>query len=118
MSEEPIDVRRLRLAKNQALFRSVNERVATISERFSTVNPVNFVCECAIHDCGASVELSRDEYEAIRRQATRFFVLPGHVFPEVETVVEDHGDYVVVEKFGSAGRVAIATESRGASESG
>jgi hypothetical protein len=38
------------------------------------------------------------EYEAIRAEPTRFFVVPGHERPEIESVVERHGAYLVVEK--------------------
>jgi hypothetical protein len=103
------EARQVRLGKNQALFRSVNERVDRISEDQATHGPVNFICECALPECGSSIELTHGEYEAIREDPTRFFVLPGHVFPEVEDVVEDRGRYVIVEKFGAGGRVAHAT---------
>jgi len=38
------------------------------------------------------------EYQAIRAEATRFAVLPGHELPEVESVVKRHPTYLVVEK--------------------
>jgi hypothetical protein len=112
MSSDSSDFRHVRLARNQTLFRSVNERVEKVVHRFSADAPVGFVCECAIQDCTSHIELARDEYEGIRLNATHFFVLPDHVFPEVETVVEDRGHYVIVEKFGVGGRVAAATDTR------
>ena len=111
MSNGSLDERQTRLAKNQALFRSVNERVEKISDQQTTHGPINFICECANPDCGATIELSHGEYEAIRRNPTHFFVLSDHVYPEVENVVDDRGRYVVVEKFGAGGRVAEATSS-------
>ena len=36
--------------------------------------------------------------QAIRAEPTRFGVLPAHELPEVESVVERHPTYVVVEK--------------------
>jgi hypothetical protein len=45
----------------------------------------------------------------VREQPRRFFVLPGHQDPQLERVVETHGDYLVVEKTGEAGEVAERT---------
>jgi hypothetical protein len=113
MSLESLEVRQVRLAKNQSLFREVNERVEAVLLKFPAERrPVGFVCECALDDCSSYIELARDEYEAIRMDPTHFFVLPGHVFPEVERVVEDRGAYVIVEKFGAGGRVAAGTDPR------
>jgi hypothetical protein len=103
------EARQARLGKNQSHFRSVNERVEKISEQQTTHGPVVFICECANPECGASIELMLGEYEAIRQDPTHFFVLPGHVFSEVESVVDDRGRYVVVEKFGGGRRVAETT---------
>jgi hypothetical protein len=44
-----------------------------------------------------------------------FTVAPGHVYPDVERVVETDGlgnRYEVVEKFGEAGALAVALDSR------
>jgi hypothetical protein len=49
------------------------------------------------------------DYEAIRANPRRFFVLPDHVFPEAEEVVGQEEGYVIVEKVGAAGRVAEAS---------
>jgi hypothetical protein len=89
MDGESLEARQLRLGKNQVLFRSVNEQVEKISEESNTAGPTGFICECAIPGCGSHVELALGEYEAIRRNPAHFFVLPDHVFPEVEIVVED-----------------------------
>jgi hypothetical protein len=53
-----------------------------------------------------------DEYEAIREHPARFPVLPGHELPDVETVVETHERYLVVEKQGTARDVAIEHDKR------
>jgi len=112
MSEGSIEVRQVRLAQNQSLFRSVNERVGKVVQKLSANAPVSFMCECAIVECARQIELGHEEYEAIRQNPARFFVRPDHVFPEVEVVVEYRGQYVVVEKFGIGGRVATAADRR------
>jgi hypothetical protein len=114
MPDESLEVRQVRLAQNQTLFREVNERVESILVKFAADGPVGFVCECAIEDCSNHIELTRDEYEAVRTNPTHFFVLRDHVFPEVEVIVDDRDTYVVVEKIGAGGRIARAKDARSA----
>jgi hypothetical protein len=42
--------------------------------------------------------MSVGEYEALRKDGTRFAVVPGHEVPDIERVVERHQAYWVVEK--------------------
>ena len=103
----------LGLASTEALTRSLNERVAHIFETSETFGPLNFMCECGIFDCGERIELTANEYEAIRLEPTHFFVHPDHVVYAIEFVVLEHADsYAIVEKIGAAGRLAIATDPR------
>ena len=107
----------LRLASHEALTRSLNDRVAHIFENFETFGPLNFLCECGVYDCGERIELSADEYEAIRSEPTHFFVHPDHVFYAIESVVFDYaGGHAVVEKVGAAAGLAIATDPRADTE--
>jgi hypothetical protein len=91
-----------RLAKNETLFREVNERVAEVAMNFVEVetrsDPVEFACECGRADCTEPIAMTLVEYEAARTEPTRFVVVPGHEQPEIETVVERHPTYLVVEK--------------------
>jgi hypothetical protein len=85
-----------RLAKNQALFREVNERINEI--RPDTLGFVEFICECSDEGCSESVAMRADEYEEVRSGPDRFFVAPGHETVAVENVVEDHGRFLVIQK--------------------
>ncbi|HWT22078.1 MAG TPA: hypothetical protein VN213_01090 [Solirubrobacteraceae bacterium] len=87
------------LAANQALFRAINERVAAFPENREApeAEPLMFYCECGDADCFERVRLTRAEYEAIREDAAHFAVIPGHVFPGAEHVVEAFERYTVVE---------------------
>ena len=106
-----------RLANNKALIRSLNQRVAVISETFETFGSLRFMCECGIYACRKRIELTAGEYEAIRSEPTHFLVHPDHVLYALEVVVLDSGSYVVVEKrLSGAARLAIATDPRDASE--
>ena len=63
-------------------------------------------------DCAHLVDLTPKEYEHVRADPRRFFVLRGHEIPDVETVVEQHAGYVVVEKRDEAGEAAEARDPR------
>jgi hypothetical protein len=109
-SQDPRQIRALRAGKNQALFRSVNERIeglVTNGDGF-----VEFVCECADEDCTERVSLSVAEYERVRSEPTYFVVAPGHVVHDVERVVVADDRYFVVGKEGEAARVAIVADER------
>jgi hypothetical protein len=114
--EGSLEARQARLAKNQALFRSVNEQVEQFAEKHKLDDAINFLCECASPDCGEQIEIAHDEYEAVRQEPRRFLVLAGHIFPEVEIVVEERNDYVIVEKYGAGGELAAAVDPRGSTE--
>ena len=70
-------------------------------------------CECARLGCNRLIELSVHEYEEIRANPRRFVLIPGHEFPDIETVVESRGGYIIVEKRDLAGEVAEAHDPRG-----
>lgn len=87
----------VRIAKTEAFFRNVNERIAESAERFSS-GEAEFVCECHDQACVERVEVPLDEYEAVRDKATRFILLPGHEDERVERIVERRPRYRIVEK--------------------
>jgi len=102
-----------RAARNEALFRRVNERLEDVNEGFQLVSDdAEFVCECSSIDCAERIHMPLSRYEALRSVATHFVVKPDHVLPEEERVVERHGDYMVVEKFGHAGERARELDPR------
>jgi hypothetical protein len=92
--------RERRLARNETLYRDVNERVSEVAEQFEAEPdmPIGFICECGAADCTEPIALTLADYEAIRAEPTRFAVVPGHELPEVERVVGRHPAYFVVEK--------------------
>jgi hypothetical protein len=107
--------RAVRAARNQSLFREINERVKQLNEGFSLVLPIGeWICECADDACVQRIEVSAQEYEAVRDNGTHFLVAPGdeHVFLDVERITERSDRYWVVEKFGKAGEVADGVDPR------
>lgn len=114
VDHEPMKVR---IAKNEALFRAVNETIELKAESIGVgADPVPFVCECPDPSCTEIVELTLVEYEEVRTGPTRFFVLPGHealaVQANAAVVVEEREGVCIDEKIGIAGEVAAALHGK------
>src|SRR4051812_12606451 len=110
MSESvELDVRRERAAKNQSLFREVNERIGELS---GSATLSTFVCECTDEACDQRLPLTREEYERIRSDSNSFFVVRGHEIDEIEQIVAVAKQYVVVAKLGRGGAVADGLDPR------
>ena len=110
MSESSdIEMRRERAAKNQALFREVNERIEELSKpAYSRA----FICECCNVECNQTLAITIEEYERMRSDGNRFAVLPGHEDRDVEDVVEATERYLIVAKLGSGGTLAEQLDPR------
>jgi hypothetical protein len=93
-----VDERREEIAKTEALFRDVNERIAEASDRFDAPE-AEFMCECSDPACVERIEVPLAEYEEVREEPTQFLLDPQHVKPEVERIVDRRRGYAIVEKF-------------------
>jgi hypothetical protein len=114
-TENGHDERAARAARNQALYREVNERVEAINAAFDGLLPLgDWICECANESCTGRLSLTHEEYETLRTNGTRFAVLADdeHVFPDVERVVERYERYWIVEKMGVAAEVTAKVDPR------
>jgi hypothetical protein len=89
-------------AQNEEVFRSINKRIEEGAKQHGVEQPLPFHCECATEACIETIELLPAEYDRIASHKARFVVVPGHEQRSVETVIEDHSAYVVVEKTGEA----------------
>jgi hypothetical protein len=112
--DDALAARQVRLANNQALYRSVNEQLQAINEAFDAVVGIGgeWICECADAECTGTVSAALYEYEAIRLNPRTFIVYPGHVYPEAERVVDQNERFAIVEKIELAGEVAAKTDLR------
>src|SRR5579859_293494 len=71
-----------RRAKNEVLFRTVNEAIEQQALRFGGIDDeYEFVCECSAIDCVERVALTLRQYEQIRADGTRFVLVAGHADP-------------------------------------
>jgi hypothetical protein len=100
-----------RVARNEALFREVNERIRDVNEGLN--DPSDYLCECGDAECEEHVMLTPAEYEEVRRDATHFAIAPGHAVPDVERVIADRKRFAVVEKTDpEVARVAVEEDPR------
>jgi hypothetical protein len=114
-----MEARDSRLAKNEAVFREVNERVIEIKNSLApdprgreTID--GLICECSDPGCLERVgPLTISEYEAVRADARRFIIAANHQALDVESVVEMNSKYWTVEKReGVPAEVARARDPR------
>jgi hypothetical protein len=90
-----------RQARNEALIRDVNQQQAVLDAQTAwaaSEHLFDFICECGDTRCDSRIEMTLDEYERVRQQDDRFAVTPGHENEEIETVVERHPRFLIVDK--------------------
>jgi hypothetical protein len=104
-----------RIAKNEALFREVNERIAELKSPqidAPSTEAVRFLCECGDAECLAEVMLYLPEYEAVRSDPTHFVVAKGHGSPDVEFVAAETDRFQIVRKEPEEAAIAQQTDPR------
>ncbi len=107
-----------RIARNEAIFRDANERIVERVDALGLSGQTVYLCECGDERCSHALTLTREEYESVRADPTRFVVAPGHAMPWAERVIEETERFAVVEKFGVGRDVALAEAARGRVERG
>lgn len=105
--------RQERRAKNESLFRNVNEQIADLRQTLVASEPTHFVCECDDLGCKDRFVLAMSEYEHVRADPTTFVVVPGHEDPSVEEVIAERKGFNIVRKHpGAPARVATEDAPR------
>lgn len=104
--------RKRRIGENEAIFRSVNEQVRTLTATLTTsARTMKIVCECGARSCTDQFEIATAAYSRIRADSTLFVVKPGHDLPETETVVAKNEIFWTVQKDpGVPSAIARATD--------
>jgi hypothetical protein len=111
------DERDVRAAKNESLFREINERVEDLNadfDAFAALAPPEWVCECSDLQCTEQVAMSVADYEHVRENGTHFLVAVGHERAGVDRIIESGDAYTVVRKVGVAGEIAKRRDPRAA----
>jgi hypothetical protein len=101
--------RNARFARNEAIFREVNER---IEELTPSDESLEILCECGNPDCREPLRVSVADYERVRQEPTNFLVAPGHAIPAIEEVVDGAQGFEVVRKLAEEGELARKTDPR------
>ena len=102
-----------RVARNETLFREVNERIKQVNVGLATVEATDYLCECGDEGCTDPISLTMAEYEAVRAEPTHFAVVSGHVAPDIEQLVARTSRYSIVAKTDpDAVKVAVAEDPR------
>ena len=109
MTSTSDDGSRERAAKNESVFRSLNEQIESLD---TSATFVTFVCECLDLACEEPVPLTLEEYEHVRADPNRFVVLPGHEVLRVDEIVEQNDRYLLVRKRGAGADVAEVLDPR------
>ena len=108
-----VESRQERAARNESLFRDVNERIGSTATEASPMF-TEFMCECADASCFEHVSLTSEEYSSVRNMGPVYFILkPGHDDADVERVVGGEANrYEIVEKQEVAAAVALELDPR------
>jgi hypothetical protein len=108
-----MDEREERLARNETLFRSVNENIeGAATSRGRDDHTFEFFCECSNTDCTLLLPMTVSEYEQVRADPRQFVVAPGHELPEIEIVVARRSAYQIVRKEGEAAEFVTEHDPR------
>jgi hypothetical protein len=108
-----MDARERRLAENETIFRSVNERIEQLAAPQGLDDHVyEFLCECSNLDCTLRLPLTLREYEEVRADPTVFVVALGHDLPEIEEIVRVTATHQIVKKHGEAAELAVVRDPR------
>jgi hypothetical protein len=97
VQEETPTPRERRLVKNELDFAAYNERRREFEE--NEQGEVPFVCECGDTACFKVIDATPAEWEQAHSRGDQFVVAPTHVFPNVESIVEQSDRYWVVRKY-------------------
>jgi hypothetical protein len=101
--------RERRAARNEMLFRAVNEQILEMTERFrAELSDLDIVCECADTSCTGTIRVEVKEFERAKDGKYVFLLIPGHEDARIEDVLERNGHYVAVRKRGRAAERVIA----------
>ena len=116
MEREQQELTAVRVAENDARFRQANEELSAVGQALGMPEGdlLPFLCECADMRCTQVIQLTTDEYEAVRRSPVLFINARGHERNGLgwARVVDEFDRYTVVEKIGTAAEVAAELDPR------
>jgi hypothetical protein len=107
-----VDARDERVARNEAMFRTVNRELEQASREAGgdADDQLEILCECGQEGCSEMLTLTISDYDQSHGQRDRFVILPGHEDSDLERIVTRKEHYVIVDKFGEAEEIVEAEE--------
>jgi hypothetical protein len=57
-----------------------------------------YLCECSHRDCRSTLQLTPDDYLAIRDNESHFVLAPGHDIRGLDRIVRSSANHIVVDK--------------------
>ena len=107
------DERDRRIGLNESVFREINERIEELATTFELRDVLDLICECGDPSCTSRIQMSLEDYEKLRSDATTFAVVSGHEVLDIEEIVARHKTYEVVRKTDTDARTVVkATDPR------
>jgi hypothetical protein len=107
------DEREIRAARNQAMFRLVNEKIRELNDVFAVLTEtVSIACECADGTCIQLIEIAPAVYDGVRANPRQFVVVSDHADPDSERIVSESDRYTVVENTRPAAETSEAADPR------
>jgi hypothetical protein len=107
--------REKRIARNEALFREVNERIKQVQAGTGDVglrDRFAVLCECGDQNCIEEIQVTPQEYEQVRADPRQFVIVPGHGVPDVEEIVDEGEGFEVARKHAEEAEIAERTDPR------
>ncbi|MCW2920741.1 MAG: hypothetical protein JWL76_615 [Thermoleophilia bacterium] len=105
--EDDLRVRDDRVARNENVYRAVNERIVDASNRLMRpTDHIDVACECGNLGCAQLLRVRVEDYQDVRSHPSRFLIARGHRTPDTEVLVHRRGEFEVVEKIGIGARRA------------
>ena len=90
--------------ESQEAFRRANDGIAARARELDVDDRTPFLCECSDVRCTQILQLTLEEYGAVRSDDGRFMIAPGHPHGDDEHVLEQSDGYWVTEKDGDGVR--------------
>jgi hypothetical protein len=86
-----------REAAQQCASRTANEAVERLNTSRGTAARSPLGCECGDSGCRVTLELTHDEYEAVRAYGSHFLIERDHENPESSWVVSENARFTVID---------------------
>jgi hypothetical protein len=107
--------REKRIARNEVLFREVNERIKQVhagARDLGSRDTFAVLCECGDQNCVEEIQITPQEYEQVRADPRQFVIVPGHGIPDVEEIVDEGEGFEVARKHMEEVEIAERTDPR------